>query len=76
LRCDPGNWYVPWHGKSYNLNMNGDKPSVYVETSIVSYLAARPSRNALRKQQWQVYGEDTQAWFDALLRSQARRVNA
>jgi PIN domain len=27
--------------------MNGDKPSVYVETTIVSYLAARPSRDAL-----------------------------
>jgi hypothetical protein len=32
--------------------------------------------HALREQQWQVYGEDTRAWFDALLRSQARRVNA
>jgi hypothetical protein len=76
--------------------MNGDKASVYVETTIVSYLAARPSRDALlgahqaithdwwalrandalREQQWQVYGEDTQAGFDALQRSQARRVNA
>jgi hypothetical protein len=27
--------------------MNGDKPSVYGETTIVSYLAARPSRDAL-----------------------------
>ena len=32
--------------------------------------------HAVREQQWQVYGEDTRAWFDALLRSQARRVNA
>ncbi len=36
-----------WRGKSYDLTMNGDKPSVYVETTIVSYLAARPSRDAL-----------------------------
>jgi predicted nucleic acid-binding protein len=38
---------VRWRGKLYNLTMNGDKPSVYVETTIVSYLAARPSRDAL-----------------------------
>jgi hypothetical protein len=32
--------------------------------------------HAVREQQWQVYGEDTRAWFDALLLSQARRIDA
>ena len=30
--------------------------------------------HAVREKQWQLYGEDTRAWFDALLLSQARRV--
>lgn len=32
--------------------------------------------HAVREQQWHLYGEDTQAWFDALLLSQARRIDA
>jgi hypothetical protein len=44
---------------------------------------ARPSLDpivaqvhTLREQQWQLFGDDSQAWFDALLLSQARRINA
>jgi hypothetical protein len=32
--------------------------------------------HAVREQQWHLYGEDTQAWFDALLLSQAQRLQA
>jgi DNA-binding protein YbaB len=30
--------------------------------------------HALREAEWQVFGEDTRAWFDALLQSQAERT--
>ena len=30
--------------------------------------------HAVREQQWRRYGDDTRAWFDALLQAQARRL--
>src|SRR5688500_14839736 len=57
-----------------------DKPSVYIETSIVSYLAARPSRDpvTLRNQQlthawWNTRREEYALYTSELAKSEAAR---
>jgi predicted nucleic acid-binding protein len=59
-----------------------DKPSVYIETSIVSYLAARPSRDAvtLRNQRlthewWNTRREDYALHTSAIVKAEATQGN-
>jgi hypothetical protein len=59
--------------ESKNSSMHAAPPSPGMQRVSIDPIVAQV--HAVREQQWQLYGEDTKAWFDALLLSQARRVN-
>ena len=58
--------------ESQKLPANATSPLLAAQRVSIDPIVAQVL--AVREQQWQLYGEDTRAWFDALLLSQARRV--